>query len=74
MAVTAPGRRADGDEYRVRPVDSRIQVTGEGQPSGGDVPGHQHIKAGFVDRHVSAQKHFHLARVLVDAGHFMSEV
>ena len=74
VAVTAPRWRADGDEDGIRAVHGGPQIAGKLKPPRRDVLGHQHVKAGFVDRHLATGQQLDLAGVLVDADHVMAEI
>ena len=74
MAVAAPARRADGDEYRIRPRRGRRQVGAEGEPAGPHVAVDQRLEPGLVDRHLAAPQPLDLGLVLVDAGDLDAEL
>ena len=68
MAVAAPRRGADSDEYGVDPVHRRAEIGGEQQPFGRRVLGHQRVEPGLEDRHLVALQPGDLGCILVDAG------
>ncbi len=74
MAIATARGRAHGDEDRVRALDPRSEVGGEGQPVGRSVVGDELIKAGFIDRHAAGQDRIDLASVLIDAHDVMAEI
>ena len=74
MAVAAPRRRADRDEYRIGVFDGLREVRGEGEAAGEAVAVDQYVEAGLVDRDFAALQRLDLALVLVDADHLMSKV
>ena len=74
MAIATAGRRAHGDEDRVRIVDGRAKVVAEGQAIGANVVGDQLVEARFVDWHLACSQTGDLGRILVDAHHVMAEL
>jgi hypothetical protein len=74
MAVAAPGGGADCDEDDVALRNAGCKICGEAQPSILDVVGDQLFEAGLEDRDAAGEQRFDLARVLVDADHFMAEI
>jgi hypothetical protein len=51
MAVTAPGRRADGDEHRLGLIDALFEVGRERQPPAIDIRLDQGFEPRLPDRH-----------------------
>ena len=74
FAVTAARGRADRDEDHVGPGDSRIEIGGEGQAPGGQVPLDQPVETGLVDGHLAGIEPLDLAGVDVDAGDVEAEL
>ena len=74
MPVATTRRRANGNENRCRPAHRRRDVLAEGEPSLPRVCGHEIFEARFVDRDLAAPKRPDPRRVLVHAGHVMTEI
>ena len=74
VAVAAPRRRADRDEHRVGGANRGRQLRAEFEPSGARVDRHQLVEPRLVDRHLAAFERGDLDLVLVDAGHFVTEI
>ena len=74
MPVTAPTRRAYGDEDCTSAGDALGQVRGERQAAGLDVGLDQRIEPGLVDRHHAFMQPVDLRLVLVDADNIMPEI
>ena len=67
MPVAAPRGRADGDEHRVGPGNSRREIGGEGKPARRSVIGHERVETRLEDRHFAPLQARDLAPILVDA-------
>src|SRR5881227_3682311 len=74
MAVTAPRRRAHGDEHRVGSGHRRLEIAREAQPSGCHVAGNEMVEPGLVDRHLAARQALDLRGILIDAGDLDAEL
>src|SRR5712671_6418771 len=74
MAVAAPRRGTDRDEYRVGLRDGRLEVGSEIQPIRLRIGGHQRIEPGLKNRNLAAAKRSDLVAILVHAGHLMPEI
>ena len=74
MAVAAARRRSHGDKHGVRRRNRLGAVGGEQQPALGDVAGDEILEARLVDRQDTLSQALDLGRVLVDAGHGVTEI
>ena len=74
MAVTAPRRRADGNEYRLRARHRASEIGGERQSPRRDIAPDELVESRLVDRHPPRLERRDLRRVLVDAHHIVPEV
>jgi hypothetical protein len=74
MAVAAPGRRAHGDEDRIRPVDGAARSVVKRSRPAATLRAMTSIEAGLVDRHLAALEPGDLLGRLVDADHVMAEI
>jgi hypothetical protein len=74
VAIAAPRRRSNRDEYRVGACDRRGKVGGKIQTPRLDVGGYQRIEAGFENRDFAPAQACDLAGVLVDAGDLMAKI
>ena len=74
MAIAATRGRTDGDEDRVRALDARGEVRGEGQAARCGIVADQLIQPRFENRHPPRFDRRDLARILVDADHIMAEI
>ena len=73
MAVAAARRRADRDEHRLGVADAR-RLDGEFEPALAHIGFDQIGEARLEDRDFAAIERGHLAGILVDAGHLVTEV
>src|SRR5436190_3564650 len=74
MPVTAPRRRAHGNEHRVGSGHRRLEIAREAQPSGCHVAGNEMVEPGLVDRHLAARQALDLRGILIDAGDLDAEL
>ena len=74
MAVAAPGRRADGDEHRLRRPHRAGKLGRKRQPALAHVLRHQLRQPRLEDRHLSPPQRRNLLGVLVDAADLVPEI
>ena len=74
MAIAAPRRRADRDEYRVRLGDRTFEIGGKIEPAGLHIGSDQRIEAGLENRDLAAAQAGDLGAVLVHAGDLVAKI
>jgi hypothetical protein len=74
MAVAAPRRRSNRDEYRFRAGQRLADLGREFQPTPVDVRFHQRLEPRLPDRHPASQQTIDLGLVLVDTSHMVAEI
>ena len=74
MTITAPRRLTDSDENRIGTVYGLFQVQREGETTSLDILVHQDVQAWLIDLNLTRFEYLDLARILVDANHFMPKI
>jgi hypothetical protein len=74
MAVAAPRRRADGDEYGLCLAHRTGKIGCEVEPFLAHIDGHQPLEIGLEDRDLAVAQAADLGGVLVDASDLVPEI
>src|SRR5436305_13781221 len=62
------------NENDLRVIDAFFNTTAETQPVRGDVAMNQFFQTGFVDRDTAGASFFNFARIVIDAGHVVTNI
>ena len=74
MPIAPPGRRTDGDKYRLGRANRLGKVFSEIKPPRFDVRLDELRQTWFVNRNLTPLERRNLVTIFIDAGYFMAEI